>query len=1819
MVHRPADARLLSNLVSHEKDYSKSLNALLNASESSQGCLAAYAAASAPTTSRTILNVTAILAAADDAHARYAAAVEEWRDMLRGLHALEEEHGNVLRDREILVTRLIKASKNSKPSSHPRSPSTSSLNLRDSYRSLAPVSTKLAAAQSELQACETHLATKERELEVRRVQVIRDGLILRGRAMAETGRTWAQLGHDAIQAVEKEFGFDVGPEERDKPLPHETSSTLASHTTGSTGRIPPGGYPASSSEGSHSGSSHQVRKAGELRIPAAHAISSEVGMPIPLMGSHPIDSTSNSIHGPSVTSKRDSRPSSRIESIPAQSSLRDDTDQPQLLTVRQPRPQLHHVAPRARVSWVSVTDTEEDWVDAGEGGEELDRIFGTPRQQNGDPPKGSRLASNVVTIPKTPSQPSLHHVHTHPKPAPTLESDQNKDLPAPPPPLRVPAAYPFVSAPGSLFDSAEYKSSRDEASVAASRPISSYLASISRSRSQGSPAPEVTVTPAPVPTFATTSERDEEDFRNGDDTGSHGSGTTSVPVASELEFVGQATRHTFESDVPAVVATSPTTEEAPILPSPSPAPMQSDSTASESNLPPPLQPPALWTQQQNLSQGGPHLEPHAHDHDLGEERKEVVGEHESVPAVIREEGASLSTSGAPSGLPLGPIEDQQQQEGLPPSSSFSGTTHLLERRITEESSPWANPLLRQALHRQVKLSASGRRTARWKMGERKLGESSLFEDERGKRWKVVENPRFSQEAKPVGVPTEGTNVQDSQPKRRTSLKAAFLSPVSGPMVESSTGQPSAAHAVPVKAVTTSSTTTTEIAEAQVAAAQAAPLAPPPATSSIPPPILTSTAPIQGTHASKPNMFRRMFGKGRSPSMAKESVPETRAEGPPPPVPSAPPIQTTPAPAPAQAPTPLAAPILAPVHTAGEPPVGATTVSTTTTSGPVPIPSTAVEEPARVVEAREEVAVEAAPVPVLAPFPAPVPAATAPPPIVTSPAPASSPRKGKLSKRDRERTVSTHAGASPTKTHHHSSFLDGLKGFFGADLEEGKQSKKIKRKKGPTSATSGASESLEGLPLESQVPTATVWEPAPAQPQPSAPEGTKHHRQSSLRVLFGLNQPARSHTVPTGVPAGGNEADVEDGPEFRVVENDLDLERRRERLLEQHGWLAAQNAVGYAPRGAASPGKKVERRIIHRRSESVDAAPTRVHPQFHEEGGLVAARAPARLNVDELQAEAARAQSFLRPSSVAATPGWKTRTDRNLRQTDWADDEDIAGREKLLVMAGGGARRGQEMEFGPVVLSDGGPYRREPEVVDLGRGSGGGSKLKKGRSSSVPPAEVTSRFVPNQPQQHPAPQRQEETPSGGANVRRMGSTASRPGVIQQRRSTSLTSAPPAVAAIQQNQYGATVLPAGGDYPSGNLAKGGWGQAGGGASLGRNNSIQSAASAPAGSGTVNVVASSSMVDITRLNQATSKTARADRRTSVPYPIPGVPGVVTATTPFIGPPVGNEPLGANSLLSIVQDVARANREAEEQLRVLRSGGTMGKLDHHVMPAPVRVQREILTGAGPEPRPQAPMPAIPFTNTLPVSSSGGSTVGSSVGRRPSTQAMTPLKSALRDPNRARTPSPMGMQRNLAPSQPSALQQQVAHNPEDETDDEAYETPGDGLSGDEGVRSRKNSAVGAAANTSAPAPPPVQTATPHAGSTPVTQAQPLPSSSPPESTPQRRKSVRVSLQPTFSPSPPTRGYDDDWTYERKPPVPDKSTTRSTSLLGQGSASTSHASRATPRHQGGGGVRDMWADSDEEENEYTKAKSMLTRQKAEERHVYATAKAAAAAPIQARV
>ncbi|KAF8907068.1 hypothetical protein CPB84DRAFT_1878705 [Gymnopilus junonius] len=224
MVHRPADSRLLTNLLSQEKDYTKHLNHVLDSSNASLASFSAYAAASPPPTSTVIMNVVGSLAAADEALRRYTRGVEEWREMMKQLKEAEDEVGNIMRDREILVNRLIKASRSERKSTstgnfrdslllgHKSVPSSSSSlslsvgNQESLHRPLSASfssSSKLAAAQSELQACENHLAAKERELAIKRCLTVRDGLGTRIRALIECGWVWGEVGKQALQALEE--------------------------------------------------------------------------------------------------------------------------------------------------------------------------------------------------------------------------------------------------------------------------------------------------------------------------------------------------------------------------------------------------------------------------------------------------------------------------------------------------------------------------------------------------------------------------------------------------------------------------------------------------------------------------------------------------------------------------------------------------------------------------------------------------------------------------------------------------------------------------------------------------------------------------------------------------------------------------------------------------------------------------------------------------------------------------------------------------------------------------------------------------------------------------------------------------------------------------------------------------------------------------------------------------------------------------------------------------------------------------------------------------------------------------------------------------------------------------------------------------------------------------------------------------------------------------------------------------------------------------------------------------------------------------------
>ncbi|KIN93072.1 hypothetical protein M404DRAFT_36428 [Pisolithus tinctorius Marx 270] len=112
VVHRPPDSRLLSNLIAHEKEYTKHFTSLFPLSHAALASLSAYSAASpsenpysstaAGSLAQVLAAIVDVLAGADDALQRYLHVVEKWREQLVLLKELEDDVGAILRDREIL-------------------------------------------------------------------------------------------------------------------------------------------------------------------------------------------------------------------------------------------------------------------------------------------------------------------------------------------------------------------------------------------------------------------------------------------------------------------------------------------------------------------------------------------------------------------------------------------------------------------------------------------------------------------------------------------------------------------------------------------------------------------------------------------------------------------------------------------------------------------------------------------------------------------------------------------------------------------------------------------------------------------------------------------------------------------------------------------------------------------------------------------------------------------------------------------------------------------------------------------------------------------------------------------------------------------------------------------------------------------------------------------------------------------------------------------------------------------------------------------------------------------------------------------------------------------------------------------------------------------------------------------------------------------------------------------------------------------------------------------------------------------------------------
>ncbi|KAF9044708.1 hypothetical protein BDZ89DRAFT_157939 [Hymenopellis radicata] len=266
-----AGPRLLANLLSHEKDYAKALGGVVDASGAACTALLLYqpwlndprpSNGEEPPGNSVIHS----LAVADAGLRTYTAAVETYVEGLKELRDLEDGVRNLVRDREILVTRVLKTSNKSSNRdsifSAP-SPSHSTVSLDSysgkTYSAFGGKTSKLAHWQSELHGCESQLAAAQRELELKRISAVRDGLRLRATAMVECGARWTEAGRAILQLETTGAPLPLPPLQDflsniNKPLPDDASSLTPSQ------------------------SASQLEADVDLHIPPAHAIA-DLGLP----------------------------------------------------------------------------------------------------------------------------------------------------------------------------------------------------------------------------------------------------------------------------------------------------------------------------------------------------------------------------------------------------------------------------------------------------------------------------------------------------------------------------------------------------------------------------------------------------------------------------------------------------------------------------------------------------------------------------------------------------------------------------------------------------------------------------------------------------------------------------------------------------------------------------------------------------------------------------------------------------------------------------------------------------------------------------------------------------------------------------------------------------------------------------------------------------------------------------------------------------------------------------------------------------------------------------------------------------------------------------------------------------------------------------------------------------------------------------------------------------------------------------------------------------------------------------------------------------
>lgn len=192
----PTDSRLLQNLIKGEKSYIDNLAASSISAYAAASALAAWGTSEAPDISKASQALAEILGTVADAHRTHVQALEGYRSALKDVLDREQSIRSVVRDRDILVGRLIKASKKK-------------VSKKDSGLSQDEKMDKVNAAQRELHACEQVLASEEAALVGVKRRTFKEALTMRMKTMGDAGAATVEAAKEAILLLDE---FDThGP------------------------------------------------------------------------------------------------------------------------------------------------------------------------------------------------------------------------------------------------------------------------------------------------------------------------------------------------------------------------------------------------------------------------------------------------------------------------------------------------------------------------------------------------------------------------------------------------------------------------------------------------------------------------------------------------------------------------------------------------------------------------------------------------------------------------------------------------------------------------------------------------------------------------------------------------------------------------------------------------------------------------------------------------------------------------------------------------------------------------------------------------------------------------------------------------------------------------------------------------------------------------------------------------------------------------------------------------------------------------------------------------------------------------------------------------------------------------------------------------------------------------------------------------------------------------------------------------------------------------------------------------------------------------